>query len=50
MCLAAGSAAAKADQGAGMFLSLPAMAVTLGAANSLLWAHATYATLKVSLP
>ena len=33
-----------------MFPSLPAMAITLGAASSLLWAHATYATLKVSLP
>ena len=33
-----------------MFLSLLAMAVTLGAANSLLWAHAIYGTLKVSLP
>ena len=33
-----------------MLLSLPSTAVTFGAAVSLLWTHATYATLKVSLP
>ena len=33
-----------------MLLSLPSIAVIFGAAISLLWAHATYATLKVSLP
>ena len=43
--------AARADQRGQTLLSLPAMAVTvtLGAATSLLWAHAIHGTPKVSL-
>ena len=50
LCLASGPAAARADQRGQTLLSLPAMAVTLGAATSLLWAHAIHGTPKVSLP
>ena len=52
LCLSSGPTAARADQRGQTLLSLPAMAVTvtLGAATSLLWAHAIHGTPKVSLP
>ena len=49
-CLASGPAAAKAGRRGQTLLSLPTMAITFGAAISLLWAHAIYDTLKVRMP
>ena len=50
VCLAPGPAAKMADQRGQTLLSLPTMVIAFGAAISLLWAHAIYDTLKVSLP